>query len=154
SCASRSGAGPNNGSCGTTCGRDGSLPKRSRARGTGRPRAPLHPDFGYAQRSNREAPLIKGSSRSALSSRLTQAGWLLKPTLQSPARVPKPLRRAITGMVLLLVLGGIGLSFVSNNARPARTIVVQRGPLSVTVSVTGKVVTARDVGLSPTAPGT
>jgi len=80
----------------------------------------------------------------------------LKPQSQGLAsfRIFKPLRRAATGLLLLAVLIAIGSSFISDHARAVKTITVQQGPLVTTVSVTGKAVTAREVGLSATAPGT
>lgn len=66
----------------------------------------------------------------------------------------KRVRRISIALVCLLVPIAIFLFFVSGKERPVRTIVIDQGPIVANVSVSGKIVAAREVDLSPKGPAT
>lgn len=65
----------------------------------------------------------------------------------------KSKRWGVVVLVMTLAFIIVGASFISNDGRPVRTISVEHGLLVSSISVTGKVVAMREVGLSSQVPG-
>lgn len=100
---------------------------------------------------------ISASIKNIAKAPLTDDPHTTKPTM-SPRRFDffhavKLYRWMIITLVLIVALIGIGVSYISNEGRPVRTVTVKRGLLESSISATGKVVTAREVGLSSQVTG-
>ena len=68
-------------------------------------------------------------------------------------RAKKSKRWGVVALAMTVVFIIVGASFISNEGRPVRTISVEHGLLVSSISLTGKVVATREVGLSSHAPG-